>query len=133
MKQYPLAIYCNHDEPQFELGTAAELARVSEDFIYRCDREGLVTSRVIFMRIWGLIWRLWIWWCDIGTRSERCNVVLMSWNSGCAKRIRNTILRSWRFAGSRHRYGMTIRRYLKKVFGPKIFYEITQRKWEWWI
>jgi hypothetical protein len=47
MKQYPLAIYCNHDEPQFELGTAAELARVSEDFIYRCDREGLVTSRVM--------------------------------------------------------------------------------------
>ena len=47
MKQYPLAIYCDHAEPQFELGTAAKLARVSEDFIYRCDREGLVTSRIM--------------------------------------------------------------------------------------
>ena len=47
MKQYPLAIYCDHAEPQFELGTAAKLARVSEDFIYRCDREGLVEARVM--------------------------------------------------------------------------------------
>jgi hypothetical protein len=54
MKQYPLAIYCNHVEPQFELGTAAKLARVSEDFIYRCDSEGLVTSRVMLHGKQGL-------------------------------------------------------------------------------
>ena len=47
MKKYPLVIYCDHAEPQFELGTAAKLARVSEDFIYRCDREGLVEARVM--------------------------------------------------------------------------------------
>jgi hypothetical protein len=44
MKQYPLAIHCDHAEPQFELGTAAKLARVSEDFIYWCAREGLVEA-----------------------------------------------------------------------------------------
>jgi hypothetical protein len=44
---YPLAIYCDHPEPHFELSTAASLARVSEDFIYRCDHEGLVKVRVM--------------------------------------------------------------------------------------
>jgi hypothetical protein len=54
MKQYPLAIYCDHPEPQFELGTAAKLARVSEDFIYQCDREGLVKARVMLHGKQGL-------------------------------------------------------------------------------
>ena len=48
MDPYPLAIYCDHPDLHFEFRTAASLARVSEDFIYRCDRAGLVTSRVMF-------------------------------------------------------------------------------------
>jgi len=47
MKQYPLAIYCDHREPHFELGTAAILAGVSEEFIRRCESEALVTFRVM--------------------------------------------------------------------------------------
>lgn len=47
MVKYALSIYCAHPELHFELKTAASLARVSEDFIYRCEREGLVTSRVM--------------------------------------------------------------------------------------
>jgi hypothetical protein len=54
MKHYPLAIYCDHAEPRFELGTAAKLARVSENFIYRCDREGLVEARVMLHGKQGL-------------------------------------------------------------------------------
>jgi hypothetical protein len=54
MKKYPLVIYCDHAEPQFELGTAAKLARVSEDFIFRCNREGLVKTRVMLHGKQGL-------------------------------------------------------------------------------
>ena len=54
MVKYPLSIYCDHPEPHFELRTAARLSRVSEEFIYRCDREGLVKARVMLHGKQGL-------------------------------------------------------------------------------
>jgi cell division septum initiation protein DivIVA len=47
MKQYPLAIFPDHPEVHFEHRTAARLAKVSEEFIHRCEREDLVTSRIM--------------------------------------------------------------------------------------
>ncbi|MFC1821947.1 chaperone modulator CbpM [Thermodesulfobacteriota bacterium] len=47
MSMYPLAIYCDHLEDHFERMTAARLARVSEEFINRCEREELVASRIM--------------------------------------------------------------------------------------
>jgi MerR family transcriptional regulator/heat shock protein HspR len=47
MVKYPLSLYCDHPEPHFELRTAARLSRVAEDFIHRCDREGLIKTRVM--------------------------------------------------------------------------------------
>ena len=54
MDRYPLAICCDHAEVRFEIRTAARLARVSEDFIYQCDREGLVKARVMLHGKQGL-------------------------------------------------------------------------------
>ena len=54
MDRYPLAICCDHAEVHFEIRTAARLARVSEDFIYRCNREGLVKTRVMLHGKQGL-------------------------------------------------------------------------------
>jgi hypothetical protein len=47
MKRYLPAIYCDHPEYHFELRTAARIARVSEEFIERCEHEELVTCRVM--------------------------------------------------------------------------------------
>ena len=47
MNKYPIAIYCDHPEVHFEYRTTARLARVSEDFIHQCEREELVTSRIM--------------------------------------------------------------------------------------
>jgi len=47
MNKYPIAIYCDHPEVHFDYRTAARLARVSEEFIRRCEREELVTSRIM--------------------------------------------------------------------------------------
>ena len=47
MNQYPLTVCCDHPEVHFEYRTAARLARVSEEFIYRCEREEWVTSRIM--------------------------------------------------------------------------------------
>lgn len=47
MNHYPLAIYCDHAEVHFEIRAAARLARVSEAFIRRCEREELVTMRIM--------------------------------------------------------------------------------------
>ena len=47
MKEYAIAIYSDHPEVHFEHRTAARLARVSEAFIHRCEREGLVTSKIM--------------------------------------------------------------------------------------
>ena len=54
MDRYPLSICCDHAEVHFEIRTAARLARVSEDFIYRCDREGLVKARAMLHGKQGL-------------------------------------------------------------------------------
>ena len=47
MNKYPVAIYFDHPEVHFEYRTAARLARVSEEFIHQCEREELVTSRIM--------------------------------------------------------------------------------------
>ena len=47
MNKYPIAIYCDHLHFHFEHRTAARLARVSEEFIHQCEREELVTSRIM--------------------------------------------------------------------------------------
>ncbi len=47
MKRYLPAIYCDHTEYHFELRTAARIARVSKEFIERCEHEELVTCRVM--------------------------------------------------------------------------------------
>ena len=47
MNQYPLVIYCDQPGAHFEHRTAARLARVSEEFICRCEHEELVTSRIM--------------------------------------------------------------------------------------
>ncbi|MBW1836591.1 MAG: hypothetical protein JRI99_06470 [Deltaproteobacteria bacterium] len=47
MNKYPIAIYSDHSEVHFEHRTIARLARVSEDFIHQCEREELVTSRIM--------------------------------------------------------------------------------------
>jgi DNA-binding transcriptional MerR regulator len=47
MNQHPLAIYCDQPEAHFEHRTAARLAKVSEQFICRCEQEELVTSRIM--------------------------------------------------------------------------------------
>ena len=47
MNKYPLVIYSDHPEVHFEHRTAARLARVAEQFIHQCEREELVTSRIM--------------------------------------------------------------------------------------
>ena len=47
MNKYPLVIYFDHPEVHFEHRTAARLARVAEEFIHQCEREELVTSRIM--------------------------------------------------------------------------------------
>ena len=47
MNKYPPVIYSDHPEVHFEYRTAARLARVSEEFIHQCEREALVTSRIM--------------------------------------------------------------------------------------
>jgi hypothetical protein len=47
MKKYQIAIYSDHPEVHFEHRSAALLARVSEEFIHRCESEKLVTCRIM--------------------------------------------------------------------------------------
>ena len=47
MEKYPISIYADHPEPYFEQHAAALLARVSEVFIRQCERQGLITCRVM--------------------------------------------------------------------------------------
>jgi hypothetical protein len=47
MKKYQLAIYSDHPEVLFEQRIAALLARVSEEFIRRCEIEELVRCRIM--------------------------------------------------------------------------------------
>jgi DNA-binding transcriptional MerR regulator len=45
MTKYPIAIYSDHQEVHFEHRTVARLAKVSEEFIHRCESEELIISR----------------------------------------------------------------------------------------
>ena len=47
MTKYPIAIYSDHQEVHFEHRTVARLARVSEEFIHRCERQELVACRIM--------------------------------------------------------------------------------------
>ncbi|MBU1344616.1 MAG: hypothetical protein KKE44_05300 [Proteobacteria bacterium] len=47
MKKYPIALYCDHQEIHFECRVVARLARVSEAFIFKCEKENLVTTRMM--------------------------------------------------------------------------------------
>jgi DNA-binding transcriptional MerR regulator len=47
MSKYAIAIYTDHPEVLFEYRTAARLARISEEFIRRCEREELISSRIM--------------------------------------------------------------------------------------
>lgn len=45
MTKYPIALFCDHPEIHFECRIVAQLARVSEAFILRCEREALIETR----------------------------------------------------------------------------------------
>lgn len=47
MNKYSLTIHCNQTDVHFEYRTAARMARVSEDFICRCEQVELVMPRVM--------------------------------------------------------------------------------------
>lgn len=47
MKKYPIAIFCHDPEVHFEYRIVARMARVSEEFILQCERENLVSSRIM--------------------------------------------------------------------------------------
>ncbi len=47
MNKYPIALYCDHPEVHFECRVVARLARVSEEFIFQCEHEDLVTTRIM--------------------------------------------------------------------------------------
>jgi DNA-binding transcriptional MerR regulator len=47
MSKYSIAVYADHPEAHFEHRTAARLARVSEEFIHRCERQELITCRIM--------------------------------------------------------------------------------------
>ena len=47
MKHYPPTIHSGHTDVHFELCIAAHLAKVSETFIHQCEREELITFRVM--------------------------------------------------------------------------------------
>lgn len=44
MNQYPIGLYCDHPEAHFECRVVARIARVSEAFILKCEKENLVTT-----------------------------------------------------------------------------------------
>lgn len=47
MKKYPISTFCNDPEVHFEYRIVARMARVSEEFILQCERENLVSSRIM--------------------------------------------------------------------------------------
>jgi len=87
MNKYPIAIYSNHPEVHFEHRTAARLARVSEEFIHHCEREELVTSRIMLHGRKGLCFadvcklkRIRHLHEDMGLDLEAVDFVLRYWN-----------------------------------------------------
>lgn len=47
MNKYPIALCSDHPDVHFEHRTAARLARVRVSFIRKCEREELLTSRIM--------------------------------------------------------------------------------------
>ena len=47
MNKYPIALYFDHPEVHFECRVVARLARVSQTFIFKCEKENLVTTRIM--------------------------------------------------------------------------------------
>ncbi len=47
MNKYPIALYCDHPEAHLECRVVARMARVSEEFIFQCEHEDLVTTRIM--------------------------------------------------------------------------------------
>ena len=47
MNKYPIALYFDHPEVHFEYRVVARLARVSETFIFKCEKENLVTTHIM--------------------------------------------------------------------------------------
>ena len=44
MNKYPIALYFDHSEIHFECRVVARIAKVSEAFILKCEKENLVTT-----------------------------------------------------------------------------------------
>ena len=47
MNKYPIALYFDHPEVHFEYGVVVRMARVSEAFILKCEKENLITIRTL--------------------------------------------------------------------------------------
>jgi len=47
MNKYPIAIYFNDPEVNFDYRFVARIARVSEEFILRCEREELISTHIM--------------------------------------------------------------------------------------
>ena len=54
MKKYPLALFCNDPEAQYEYRIVARMTRVSEEFIRQCEHEELVSSHTMLHGAKGL-------------------------------------------------------------------------------
>ena len=54
MNQFPLTTFCNPSEIHFEYKVVTHLARVSEEFIYQCEQEELITARIMPHGVKGL-------------------------------------------------------------------------------
>ena len=54
MKKYPIALFCNDPEAQYEYRVVARMTRVSEEFIRQCEHEELVSSHTMLHGAKGL-------------------------------------------------------------------------------
>ncbi len=54
MKKYPIALFCNDPEAQYEYRIVARMTRVSEEFIRQCEHEELVSSHTMLHGAKGL-------------------------------------------------------------------------------
>jgi len=54
MKKYPIALFCNDPEAQYEYRIVARMTRVSEEFIRQCEHEELVTAHTLLHGAKGL-------------------------------------------------------------------------------
>jgi DNA-binding transcriptional MerR regulator len=54
MNKYPIALFCNDPEAQYEYRIVARMTRVSEEFIRQCEHEELVSSHTMLHGAKGL-------------------------------------------------------------------------------